>query len=84
MEQTQDNIQRAWSQLINHAVNGKKQRSFNVSLDLSVNGETWKAYGAEVSHRDILFYCDKGTATFLVDSYGDRHVTELFDWEESN
>lgn len=79
-----DNTKRAWSRLIDHAVSNKPQKSFNVSLELSVNGETWNAYGAEVSHRDILFLCKEGTATFLVDSYGDRHVTELFDYEESN
>lgn len=83
MKQSTDQTRKVWAKLINHAVSNKPQKSFNVSLELSVNGQTWKAYGAEVSHRDILFYCDKGTVTFLVDSYGDRHVTELFDYEES-
>lgn len=81
---TRDNQQKAWDKLIEHAVSGKKQKSFNVSLDIQVSGETWHAYGAEVSDRDILLFCDKGTATYLVDSYGDKHTTELFDWSKDD
>ena len=81
--QTQDNIDRAWNKLIETAVKTKTQRTFNVTLLLRVNGETWKSYNADVSHRDILFYCDKGTCTYLVDSIGDKHTVELFDWNEN-
>ena len=77
------NASKTWKKLIDHAVNGSKQRSFNLSLSIDVDGETWTAYGAEVSHRDILLFCKQGTATFVVDSYGDRNVVELFDWERS-
>ena len=66
--------------LIDTAVNSSEQREFNVTLEVKIEGETWKAYTAYVSHRDILLFCDKGTATYLVDSYGDRHIAELFDW----
>lgn len=65
--------------LIDTAVNSSEQREFDVNLSITVEGETWKAYTAYVSHRDILLLCDKGTATFVVDSYGDRHTAELFD-----
>lgn len=77
------NIKKAWDRLMDHAINGTKQRSFNVSLEITVEGETWHAYGAEVSHRDILLFCKEWTATFVVDSYGDRHTRELFDWERA-
>ncbi len=77
-----DNINRAWDKLINTAVSTNTQKSFNVCLPLNVDGETWEAYGAEVSHRDILFFCKQGTATYLVDTYGEKHTTELFDWEK--
>lgn len=50
-------------------------------FEIEVNGEQWHVYDSSVSHRDILLYCDQGTVTFLVDSYGNRHVTELFTWE---
>ncbi len=81
MKQSSDNTKRAWDKLIEHAVNGKSQKSFNVTLEITVDNETWTTYGAEVSHRDILFFCKEGTATFLVDTYGDKNTTELFDWE---
>lgn len=74
----------AWEKLIAHAVSGKPQRSFNVRMTITVKDQTWSAYGAEVSHRDIMFFCKQGTATFVIDTYGDRHTTELFDWEREN
>lgn len=68
--------------LIDTAVNSSEQREFDVNLNITVEGETWKAYAAYVSHRDILLFCDKGTATYAVDSYGDRHTAMLFDWNK--
>lgn len=82
-KQSADNVKRAWDKLVDHAVNGTKQRSFNVSLKIEVDGKTWNAYGAEVCCREIMFFCKEGIATFVVDSYGDRHTTELFNWEKS-
>lgn len=80
--QTTDNVKRAWDKLIDTAIKTNTQRSFNVSLELTIDGETWNAYGAEVSNRDILFFCKQGTATYLVDSYGDKNTVELFDWSK--
>ena len=51
------------------------------SLTIDVCHELWTCYAIEVSYRDLLLYCDKGTATMLVDTYGSRHTAELFDWE---
>lgn len=73
----------AWDKLINHAVNSETQRSFNVSLEITVGEETWSTYGADVSHREILFFCKEGTVSYVVDTYGDRHTVELFDWDKS-
>lgn len=67
--------------LIDTAVNSSEQREFDVNIELKVEGKTWRAYTAYVTHREVLFLCDKGTATYVVDSYGDRHTAELFDWE---
>lgn len=83
MKQTPDNTQRAWNKLIETAIKTNKQKSFNVSLEFEVDGETWQSYGAEVSNREISFYCKQGHAIFLVDSYGDKNTVELFDWEKS-
>jgi hypothetical protein len=67
--------------LIDLAVKANDQAYVPCDFPIQVNGETWVAHEASICHRDILLSCDKGTATFLVDSYGDRHVCEIFDWE---
>ena len=54
---------------------------FTAEFEIEVDGKTWNVYTVSISHRDILAYCDRGTATFLVDSYGDRNTAELFNWE---
>lgn len=79
-----ESIDSAWTKLIETAVKTKTQKSFNVKLPIQIDGETWTTYGAEVSHRDILFFCKQGTATFLVDSYGEKNTVELFDWSKDN
>lgn len=75
--------QKAWDKLIQAALTTQKQKSFNVSLILKVQDELWQVYGAEVCYYKILFFCDKGTAIYFVDSFKDRYTTELYDWEKS-
>lgn len=70
-----------FNQLVEKSINTKKTTQHNCTLEIEVNGDIWKTYSASVSNRDILFFCDKGTATYLVDSYGTAWVAELFDWE---
>lgn len=82
MKLTNDNINRVWDKLINTAVTTNSQKTFNVTLPLNINGEVWEAYTADVSNRDILFYCNQGVATYFVDTYGEKHTTELFTWEK--
>ena len=53
----------------------------DASFTINVEGETWKCYTVGISYRDLLCYCDKGIATLLVDSIGDKHTFELFHWE---
>lgn len=50
-------------------------------ITLSVNGEYWKAYSVSVSYRDLLFYTDQGTVTYLIDSYSHGDYAVLHDWE---
>lgn len=61
---------------------GSRDLTRSASFKFDVEGETWIVYEVSISHRDILCFCDRGTATFLVDSYGERNVAELFDWNE--
>lgn len=53
----------------------------DADLSIEIEGRVWKVYTVAISHRDILCYCDKGWATYLVDSSGDKHTAELFDYE---
>lgn len=51
------------------------------NFTINIENDIWQVYCAYISYRDILLLCDKGTATFLVDSYGDNNFIELFNWE---
>lgn len=51
------------------------------NLTLYVDGTDMQAYTCSVGNRDLLFYTDKGTVTYLVDIYGDAARAELVDWE---
>jgi hypothetical protein len=66
------------------ALTAKKSRSIQCDLALEVDGDTFKAYEVSIANRDLLFYCDKGTANYVVDTYGDRVTVELFDWEKDS
>lgn len=68
--------------LVEKAVKANKSTEVSCNLKLSVDGETWVAYSVSIANRDLLFFCEQGTATYLIDSYGDRHTAELFDWNK--
>lgn len=68
------------NQAIELSVSSKRIGEQDAGFKIEVDGQTWDCYTVSISHRDVLCYCEQGTATFLVDSYGDRNVAELFDW----
>lgn len=71
--------------LVNISVKHKgDSKSKECKIDLEIEGETWQAYDVSISSRDLLFFTDKGTVTYLVDSYGDRHSAILHDWNSDN
>jgi len=72
-----------FTELVELSTKVNKHKALNVNIDLEINGETWKAYHVDVANRDLLFACDKGTCTYFVDTYGTRHVAELFTWEKA-
>ena len=55
-----------------------------VDLDLHIDalGKSHHVYQASIVYREIVLYSDNGVLIYLVDSYGDRHVIELIDWDE--
>ena len=67
--------------LIQKALNNDATKQIECSIDLLIENEVWHAYNVSISFRSLMFYTNKGTAYYLVDSYGDRQVMELLDWE---
>lgn len=57
-----------------------ESEEIDCDITLSVNGEYWKAYSVSVSYRDLLFYTDQGTVTYLIDSYSHGDYAVLHDW----
>lgn len=58
-----------------------ESEEIDCDITLSVNGEYWEAYSVSVSHRDLLFYTDQGTVTYLIDSYSHGDYAVLHDYE---
>lgn len=75
----------AWNRLIEHAVDeNARAKSFNVDMVLDIQGKAWKAYGAEVSYRQVTFYCKQGWAQYDINTVGYRTGAVLNDWEEGH
>lgn len=70
------------SEAVELSLKVKNQIEKSCDFSILVQDETWKVYDLSIVSREILCFCDKGTATFLVDSYGQRSVVELYDWEK--
>ena len=58
-----------------------ESEELDCDITLSVNGEYRKAYSVSVSYRDLLFYTDQGTVTYLIDSYTYGDYAVLHDYE---
>ena len=74
---------KAWKRLLDWACDEQAEpKSYNVSMILEVDGEQWHAYGAEVSYREIMFYCKEGVASYDVNTIGNKTTAVLLDWEK--
>ena len=73
-----DLIQRA---IVKRMAADNESHEIDCDITLSVNGEYWKAYAVSVSYRDLLFYTDQGTVTYLIDSYPHGDYAVLHDYE---
>lgn len=58
-----------------------ESKEYEANFTIEVENETWNCYAVSISYRDILCYCNEGSATFLVDTWGNRDFIELFDWD---
>ena len=46
---------------------------------LKINGH--RAHEVSICNRDLLFFTDKGTLNYVVDTYGSRHTIDLVNEE---
>ena len=63
------------------SLKGKYLGEADALFNIKIEGETWACYTVHVGHRQFTCYCDKGTATYLVDTYYDKASCVLHDWE---
>ena len=69
-------------QAVELSIDFKDSKELDAAMPIVVNGERWNCYTIAMGHREFTCYCTEGTATFVVDTYGDRYIVELFDWEK--
>ncbi len=63
---------------IEKSLTEKNTKSLECDLTLAIDGIKYHAYEVSIAHRDLLFYTDKGTLNYVIDSYGDSHTAELY------
>lgn len=67
-----------FNQLIERAATtAKSTKSHEVNLTLTIDGEKFHAYEANICHREILFLTDKATIVYDVNTIGGRHSALL-------
>lgn len=66
------------------SLKANESKEYTCNVDLVIEGNIWKAHTVTISHRDIMFYCNEGDVTYLVDSYGDKHLAVLHDWNNDD
>jgi hypothetical protein len=70
--------------IIELSLTAKHSKSYPCSLVLNEDGEKFRAYEVSIANRDLLFFTDKGTLNYLVDSFGDQTSIELFNMERDD
>lgn len=78
---SKSNKSHSFDDLVEIASSGKKIGEVDCKVTLNVGGRKLNAYTAHLAKYEILFYCDGGTASYVIDMYGDRARAELHDWE---
>lgn len=71
------------AQAVELSLKASETQSIDADFSIEVEGNQWTVYEVSISHQDILCFCEQGTATFLVDTYGnDKSFATLHDWEK--
>lgn len=70
--------------LLNMSIDIKKPKQVESIHSFRIEGAEWISYEVSICNRDLLFLCDHGTVTILVDTYNGVNVGEVFTWEPDN
>jgi uncharacterized membrane protein len=66
------------------SLNPRTTKALECDLALDVDGERFHAYEVSISNQDLLFFCDKGTLNYVVDSRRGLNGPELMGIELFN
>ena len=56
----------------------KNAKTFDCNFNIEAEEKTFKAYSVSICNRDLLFFTDRGTLNFVVDTIGFNNYAELF------
>jgi len=73
---------RSLRECVEKSVKTRNGDELDADFVVEVDDNEWHCYTVAMGHREFTLYCNEGTATYVVDSYGDRNTCELIDWEE--
>lgn len=76
-------IIRSLAQAVEASLKARESKEHKAKFTIEVDGEKWRCHTVAIASKDILCYCDKGTATYLVDSMNSiDYFGVLHDWEK--
>ena len=55
----------------------KNAKTFDCNFNIEAEEKTFKAHSVSICNRDLLFFTDKGTLNYLVDTIGFNDYAEL-------
>ena len=53
-------------------------KTFDYNFNIEAEEKTFKAHSVSICNRDLLFFTDKGTLNYVVDTIGFNNYAELF------
>lgn len=53
-------------------------KTFDCNFTIEAEEKTFKAHSVSICNRDLLFFTDKGTLNYVVDTVGFNNYAELF------
>jgi len=71
-------MKKDFNYFIEKSINHKgENKYYTCNLNLKIDDKNFKAHEVSICNRDLLFFTDKGTLNFVVDSIGFKNYAEL-------